>query len=66
MAVNIRDTGGLIRMQENIIKNGIAAGNAFLLGDKNGITFENYIGEADADKHTPIAENTIFHMYSMT
>ncbi len=66
MTVNIRDTGGLLRMQDNIIKSGIAAGSALLLGCKNGVTFEHYAGESDAEKHTPVTENTIFHMYSMT
>ena len=64
--VKISDTNGLIQKQKSIIKNGISAGNALLFGDKNGITFENYAGEADAEKHTPMAEDTIFHMYSMT
>ena len=64
--VKISDTKGLIQKQNSIIKNGIAAGNALLAGDKNGVTFEHYAGEADAEKHTPLTENTIFHMYSMT
>ena len=64
--IKISDTKGLIQRQQQIIYNGTAAGNALLFGDKNGITFENYLGEADAEKHTPVTENTIFHMYSMT
>lgn len=64
--IEIRDTKGLIRQERQIINNGIAAGNALLFGDKNGITFENYAGEADAEKRTPVTADTIFHMYSMT
>jgi CubicO group peptidase (beta-lactamase class C family) len=64
--IDIRDTKGLIRHQIQIINNGVAAGNALLFGDKNGVTFENYEGEADAEKHTPVTAYTIFHMYSMT
>lgn len=62
----ISDTKGLIKKQENIINSGISAGNALLFGDKNGIKFENYAGEADAEKHTQMTADTIFHMYSMT
>lgn len=64
--IKIRDTKGLIRCQKQIINSGISAGNALLFGDRNGVTFENYAGEADAEKHTPVTGNTIFHMYSMT
>ena len=64
--IDIRDTKGLIRHQRQIINNGVAAGNALLFGDKNGIAFEHYAGEADAEKHTPVTADTIFHMYSMT
>ena len=64
--IKINDTKGLIRQQTQIIDSGISAGNALLFGDKNGITFENYAGEADAEDHAPVTADTIFHMYSMT
>lgn len=44
----IRDAEGLYKMQEKIIKNGTAAGNALLFGDKNGVNYKRYIGYADA------------------
>ena len=64
--IQIRDAKGLIRRQTQIINNGVAAGNALLFGDKNGTAFENYAGYSDAEKHTPVTADTIFHMYSMT
>lgn len=64
--VKITDTKDLIQEQEKIIRSGVAAGSAFLFGDDKGVTFENYAGEADAEAHTPVSEQTVFHMYSMT
>lgn len=60
------DTKPLEILQDGIIKDGIAAGNALLWGDGNGVIFERYAGYADPEKGTPVSPDTVFHMYSMT
>ena len=56
----------IIKIQDDIINRGIAAGSALLYGDENGIVFERYAGYADPELSAPVTENTVFHMYSMT
>ncbi len=64
--MNDINTKFLIRLQKSIISDGIAAGNALVIGDRNGVLFENYEGVYDAEKSDPVDKNTLFHLYSMT
>ena len=56
----------LIKLQKSVISGGIAAGNALVTGDRDGVLFENYEGVYDAEKNDPVDKNTLFHLYSMT
>lgn len=60
------DNTRLLEAQKNVIKSGIAAGNALLYGDENGVIFNSCMGVSDAEKLTPVSDKTYFHHYSMT
>lgn len=60
------DNTKLLEAQKNVIESGIAAGNALLYGDKNGVIFNSCMGVSDAEKMTPVSDETYFHHYSMT
>ena len=56
----------LVKVQNNIIKNGVASGSSLLIGDRDGVVFESHLGVSDPEKGTPADENTLYNMYSMT
>ena len=60
------DAAALTALSKRVIKDKIAAGNALLIGDGDGVLFENYEGVFDAEKGGAVSSDTLFHLYSMT
>ena len=54
------------QLMEDYRKNGEIAGGALLVRKNNEIVFDGKWGYADIKKKTPVTDNTIFRMASMT
>lgn len=53
-------------LQAKYIDAGRLAGVQFLLARKGEVAHESVLGMADAERRTPLAEDTVFRIYSMT
>lgn len=56
----------LIKCQQHLIDSHFVPGNAIIIGDGNGVLFENYLGMSSIAKRIPMSSQTLFRMYSMT